>query len=210
MTRLFRWIEFIALFVMLPWLYVRDWLPVPMIPLLLCIAAVLFVALLRDKSFPRERLMNLAPLIAHGPGIVALFLASSATIGALVWQYAPDTLFNFVRQRPGMWLFVMVFYPVFSVYPQELIYRTWFFHRYRPILPRDQQLIWTSALAFGYMHIVFQNWIAVLLCVPGGYLFARTYARTHSTATVCFEHALYGCFIFTIGLGMYFYGGAVR
>ena len=45
----------------------------------------------------------------------------------------------------------------------------------------------------------------------GGLFFADTYAKTRSLAAVYFEHALYGCYLFTIGLGFYFYhGNAVR
>ena len=67
-----------------------------------------------------------------------------------------------------------------------------------------------SALVFSYGHIVFENSLAVGLSFIGGLLFARTYVSTRSTFAAAFEHALYGCFIFTIGLGQYFYHGVVR
>ncbi len=66
-------------------------------------------------------------------------------------------------------------------------------------------MIIANALAFGYMHAVFRNPLAVVLALAGGALFAHTYDRTRSLCAVCFEHALYGCFIYTIGLGRYFY-----
>ena len=44
----------------------------------------------------------------------------------------------------------------------------------------------------------------------GGYLFARTYARSESTLMVSLEHALWGDFLFTVGLGWYFWGGSIR
>jgi len=34
------------------------------------------------------------------------------------------------RQRPGLRLLVLLLYPLLSVYPQELLYRTFFFQRY--------------------------------------------------------------------------------
>jgi membrane protease YdiL (CAAX protease family) len=65
-----------------------------------------------------------------------------------------------------------------------------------------------SAFAFGYAHIIFLNWIAVAMTTFGGFLFARDYTRHRSLSLVCLEHALYGCLIFTVGLGRFFYSGA--
>ena len=36
------------------------------------------------------------------------------------------------------------------------------------------------------------------------------YARTRSALVAALQHAAFGCFVFTIGLGWYFYHGAVR
>ena len=52
--------------------------------------------------------------------------------------------------------------------------------------------------------------LAVALCVIGGWLFADTYSRTRSLWLASAEHALYGCLVFTVGLGRYFYGGTVQ
>jgi membrane protease YdiL (CAAX protease family) len=104
----------------------------------------------------------------------------------------------------------MVGYPLFSVYPQGLIYRAFFFHRYRPLLrvapqTRSWILILVSAATFALMHILFHNWIALALTFPGGILFALRYCNTRSLCVSSLEHALYGCFLFTIGLGQFFY-----
>jgi membrane protease YdiL (CAAX protease family) len=105
----------------------------------------------------------------------------------------------------------MAGYPLFSVYPQGLIYRAFFFHRYRPLveacapLVRAWLLIVVSGATFALMHILFHNWIAVALTFPGGILFAVRYCNTRSLAVSSIEHALYGCFLFTIGLGQFFY-----
>ncbi len=49
----------------------------------------------------------------------------------------------------------------------------------------------------------------VLYPLLGGVLFAKTYEETGSLIISGIEHALYGGFIFTIGLGKHFYYGAV-
>jgi membrane protease YdiL (CAAX protease family) len=96
-----------------------------------------------------------------------------------------------------------------SVYPQEVIWRAFMFHRYRSLFRRRWAIIGASAIAFGHAHIVFHNWLAVGLCVIGGVLFARTFDRSRSTLAAWIDHALYGCLVFTIGIGRYFYSGSV-
>jgi hypothetical protein len=41
----------------------------------------------------------------------------------------------------------------------------------------------------------------------GGLLFAVTYHRTASAFAAAVEHALYGCFLITLGLGRFVYSG---
>jgi hypothetical protein len=45
----------------------------------------------------------------------------------------------------------------------------------------------------------------VIAGVAGGILFALTYAMTRSLMTSMIEHALYGNYLFTLGLGKYLY-----
>ncbi len=141
--------------------------------------------------------------------ILLRFLGYASLLTLLTLWLEPESLFGFVRENPGFWLLVMVAYPLFSVIPQEIIFRTFFFARYKPLFPNTGAMILASAFMFGFAHILFQNWVAPLLCVAGGVLFARTYAKHHSLWLVSLEHALYGDFIFTIGLGRYFYHGSV-
>jgi len=104
---------------------------------------------------------------------------------------------------------VMVAYPVLSVYPQGLLFRAFFFERYTDLFPGEWAMILASAAAFAFLHIIFRNWLAVALTFAGGLLFAMRYAETNSLATSSFEHALYGCWLFTVGLGQYFYHGTI-
>jgi uncharacterized protein len=103
----------------------------------------------------------------------------------------------------------MVAYPVLSVYPQGILYRAFFFQRYAALFPGKWAMIVASAAAFAFLHIIFRNWLAVALTFAGGLLFAARYAETDSLFTSSFEHALYGCWLFTIGLGQYFYHGTI-
>jgi uncharacterized protein len=56
--------------------------------------------------------------------------------------------------------------------------------------------------------VIFGNWIAVALCAIGGLLFAFTYQNSGSLLLTCIDHALFGNFLFTIGLGQFFYHGS--
>jgi membrane protease YdiL (CAAX protease family) len=117
----------------------------------------------------------------------------------------PERWLELPRERPGLWLAVMVLYPLLSVVPQELLYRCFFFRRYRSLWGEGRGAVLASALAFGWAHVVFLSWISVLLTLAGGWILARTFERTRSLPLVALEHALYGCLVFTVGLGRHFY-----
>ena len=202
--------EFILLFGALP---VILWLPIctalPRLALLWAGAAWALHKLLRDPGFDRRELWNASAIRSQLPQILALFAAGVVVISVLVRVYAPGLFLSLPRLHPHVWVAVMVWYPILSVYPQGLVYRTWILHRYRPILQPDRTaqpklLILASAAAFAGMHIIFHNWIAVALTFPGGVLFARHYLNSKSLCVSSIEHALYGCFLFTIGLGQFF------
>jgi membrane protease YdiL (CAAX protease family) len=210
-SRAFLLCEFLALFIGLPVaLFFGLASSLPPLPVLWVAAAYCLVVLLRDPAFDRRRLWNAAPLRQQLPQILALFAAGVTVVSILVHQYAPDLFLVLLRTHPRLWAFIMVGYPLFSVYPQGLIYRAFFFHRYRPLLQvapatRSWILIFVSAATFSLMHILFHNWIALALTFPGGILFAVRYCNTRSLCVSSLEHALYGCFLFTIGLGQFFY-----
>jgi len=205
-----RVIEFLALFAGLPSLYRLGLVPIPMIPFLLLITLACAIVLLADSQFDRRRLWNAGEVRKRLPGILRLFVVCAVIVGMVVALAAPAILFSLPRRAPALWLIIMVLYPLLSVYPQELVYRTFLFHRYACVLPRPWMRIAASAGAFGFLHIVFKNELAVMMTLIGGLLFARTYETSRSTLLVSIEHALYGCLVFTIGLGAYFYGGAAR
>lgn len=203
--------EFILLFVGLPLtLFFHSAMAWPRIPVLWAGSVYCIFVLWRDPTFNRRQLWNISGVRSQLVQILALFATGVVVIGALVRVYAPQLFLIFPRTHPLFWLFVMVTYPVFSVYPQGLVYRAYLLHRYRPLLQPDPTgppslLIFASAAAFALMHVVFHNWIAIALTFPGGVLFARHYLNSKSLFAVSLEHALYGCFLFTIGLGQFFY-----
>lgn len=139
------------------------------------------------------------------------FLPLSLGLVWFTWCLLPGELFRLPLEHPMIWCSIMLLYPPLSILPQEIVYRSFFLRRYTPLVPNPEHVRVLCALAFGWMHIIMLNWPAVLLSTIGGLLFADTYQRSKSLAAACFEHMLYGCFVFTVGLGAFFYHGhAIR
>lgn len=103
---------------------------------------------------------------------------------------------------------ITLFYPWVSVYPQNMIYRAFFCQRYRPILGPGWGLILINAVLFSLGHIMFNNWIVLLLTFVGGIIFTRTYLKSHSLLLATIEHAMYGIFCFYLGIGVFLLYGA--
>jgi membrane protease YdiL (CAAX protease family) len=200
--------EMVLLFVLLPLAFRFRLVPLPPIPALWLLMAYCLYRLLSDVAFNRKKLWNQQALPASVWQIITMFAAGAVVVGAGVYFLTPGLLFDFVRRTPAFWALMMVFYPVLSVYPQGIVYRAFFFERYGRLFPRPAVLIAMSAVAFSFAHIIFRNPIAVSFTLVGGLLFAWRYAATGSLLTSSLEHALYGCWMFTIGLGDYFYKGA--
>ena len=200
--------ELILLFVVFPLGFRFKPFPFPPIPALWLLAGYCLYRLLGDAAFDRTRLWNEPALWGAAPQIVIVFGIAATWVSAAVYFQAPQLLFNFVKRTPVFWAVVMVLYPILSVYPQGVIYRAFFFERYRGLFPNHVLMIVMSAVAFSFVHIIFRNPIAIVFTLVGGLLFAWRYAETGSLFTSSFEHALYGCWMFTIGLGQYFYKGA--
>jgi uncharacterized protein len=204
-SRRFLLFEFVLLFVALPLVVFSGFVTsIPPLYILWGAAAYGLVMLWRDPSFDLGQLWKAAPLRRQLPQMLALFGAGVVVIAVLVREYDPHLFLILVRSHPRSWALIMLLYPFVSVYPQAIIYRAYLFHRYRRLLHKPWMMIVVSAAAFALVHIIFHNWIAVALTFPGGILFARRYMETRSLCVSSVEHALYGCFLFTVGLGQFF------
>jgi membrane protease YdiL (CAAX protease family) len=171
-----------------------------------------FVWLLFRRGFDRRKLWNAKPLGRELPWILGRFLVFGGILLVAIWRYLPDELWlRLPREMPGLWGMIMLLYPWFSVYPQGIIARVFFFERYQPLFGAGRWMIVASAVAFSIMHIIFlRPEIAMSLTLVGGLMFAWTYWRTQSALCAMIEHALYGMLIFTSGLGWYFFAGAAN
>jgi membrane protease YdiL (CAAX protease family) len=204
-ARSVRVAELILLFAAAPWAVAAGptWLVVPAIWLG---AGLCSVILLRDPSYPRER-WRLLPSRGEIAAVLLRWGAGALLLTVLIAWWRPQALFSFTRQRPALWLIVMAAYPLLSAWPQEIIFRAFFLHRYRQLFTR-RTLLLASAVAFAWAHIVMHNGLAIAVCFLGGMMLARTYQRSSSIPLAAFEHGLWGDLLFTVGLGSFFYAGA--
>jgi membrane protease YdiL (CAAX protease family) len=159
------------------------------------------VALRADPTIPRTALWGwaaarsglsrvLARAAVVGLGLLALAVASARPL-------LPST-------QPRRWALVMLLYPI-SAYAQEVVCRTFFFHRYAALFDRRATRVLASGLIFGWAHVAVNSVAGILLATAAGLAIASTYERTRSTLLVTIEHALYGDLAFTAGLGALFY-----
>jgi membrane protease YdiL (CAAX protease family) len=150
------------------------------------------------RGFGRADLASMVAILAVCGGAVALYVAIEM----------PERFLSMPRNRPGTWRKVLTVYPFLSVLVQEFVYRTFFFHRYGPLFgSRPALAILASGLLFGFGHVIFRNWVAVIGTALTGVLFAWRYARTGSYWAAWLEHTLWGWLVFTVGLGGFFFTG---
>jgi membrane protease YdiL (CAAX protease family) len=199
--------EFVLLFIGIPLLIFYRVLPNVPILYLLAIALGAMLLLSRDASFDSDRVLSASGILKNLPSLFLRDLAFLILLAIAVRIFAPELLFSLVKRSPVFWALIMVFYPLVSVYPQEILYRAYFFHRYRPLFGSGWTMFIASACAFGFVHVIFGNWVAIALSAVGGLLFAVTYSSSGSLLLTCIDHALFGDFLFTIGLGRFFYHG---
>ncbi len=202
-------IEFTVLFFAVPWAMARRWLPRHPILMLVIASAACLWYLVHDRTFDRGLLWNAAALTVENRAIAIVILTLAPLLYVATRWLAPDQIFALMRQRPLLWLAIMVFYPIVSVYPQELIYRAFLFQRYAPLFVSPTAMIAASAIAFSFAHVLFRPpWVAMSMCLVGGVVFAAHYYLSRSLAVACLEHAIFGQLIFTVGLGRFFYHAA--
>lgn len=207
--RIYLGAEYFALFFGATTVYNKAFRGRSPIPALLALAAGAATYLRRCPDFDRDALWRSNALPAQARSMAGLAATSAAGLTAGVASVHPEDLFALPRRNPLLWLAVMVLYPMLSVYPQELIFRSFLFHRYALVFGRGPGLVAASAAAFGYVHILFGSWFSVASSGIGGLIFATRYQRSRSLFTASVEHSIYGILVFTVGLGRYFYHGTV-
>lgn len=195
--------ELLLIFVGLPILITLDLLPFSRFALLLLATIIYLLILVRNKSFDKKRLGW--HKFAGWKTLLSRYIAFILISVVIVAFIAPFSLFRLPGGSLHFWMIIMIAYPLFSVLPQTIIYRAYFFHRFKGLLKNDNALVLLNAILFAWLHIIFGNWFAVITTFIAGIFFSLTYLRSKSMLVCATEHALYGNWIFTVGIGSYFW-----
>jgi membrane protease YdiL (CAAX protease family) len=193
-------VEFSVLFIIVPLLYVLDLIPfhkiIPLVALFIYCAVVL--AINRPNNPDRFRAKANWRFI-----LLRFFIISVLIFLWIIWFSSNPLLADFGANRQ---LFYMVLiYPFSSAFPQEFIFREFFFYRYKPLFKSEMALVGTNILLFSFAHIYFANWTVIIFTLAGGLIFALTYSKTRSLLVVTIEHTLFGLVILSSGLAEQFY-----
>ncbi len=196
----YKLIEFFLLFIVFPIsLALNILIEIKLVIGVLGFAYIVFVLLRIEKNrFKIAPNLNWKQFLKQ-TFVKLLLIAIITTI--YMWLVDKEHLFNVMLYKSKLWLFILFFYSFFSVYPQELIYRTFFFQRYKSLFSNQNLFIFVNAILFSLAHLFFKNTLVIVLTFLGGLLFAITFSRTKSTLLVSIEHAIYGCWLFTVGMG---------
>ena len=158
------------------------------------------IVVVKEQFLSRETLFSF-PIRSYGY-IIAIrsVVVIVASIG-FVYFLNPDQWFIVFRNDRVLWVSICLFYSVVSVLPQEFVYRSFFFSRYESLFRNPNTMVFVNAVLFSFAHIILKSPLVLLLSLIAGVLFAVTYLKTKSLLLTSSEHALYGCWLFTVGMG---------
>ncbi len=203
--RMWLAIEFALLFFGIPtWIYLDQDFIRPSI-IILPVLVFIFILLRRNSDFKWSELIRwgVSRKMLY-TNAVLIVLAGLLMLG-YVYFFEPENLFNLPRTNIWLYFGLCLFYPVFSAFGQEIIYRTFLSRRYSVMLPRGWQFVLASALTFSFMHIVYYNPVSLILTFIGGIYFAVNYRITRSVLFTSILHGIFGIMMFGVGLGQYFW-----
>lgn len=198
-------IEFILLFFGVPLFLFFDKNLIHPSAVLLPVLIALILYFRKQKEFKSRDLIKLG--IPKKMWIKQLLTLSVVGISLLVYViiFEPENLFNLPKENPTIWIAMLFFYPIFSAYTQEVVYRKFLFMRYQKLFQNKWLLIFASAITFSFVHIVYFSILSLVLTLFAGIYLAYIYQKTKSVLFVSILHGIMGFLVFTVGLGQHFW-----
>ena len=93
---------------------------------------------------------------------------------------------------------LLLFYLLFSVIPQEIIFRFLFFYKYKDYFNKFEILLLNS-LVFSFCHLIYFDIYILLFSFFGNLLFTFNYIKNKSLLVVIIEHFLLGQTLIILG-----------
>ncbi len=199
-TNLYKGLELFFLFILLPVSFLLSY-PIVFKIIFTVIGFVYILLLLRRMGLLRLRFPNKQYWRPFWKELMIKLAIIVIVTGLYVFFVAPDKLFSVLIKRPELWVMILFIYTFLSVWPQEIIYRTFFYERYEELIKNKWLFVFINAVLFSLAHLFLKSFLVQLLTFVGGLLFAYTYQKTKSTTLVSVEHAIYGNWLFTVGMG---------
>ncbi len=198
-------VEFILLFFGAPLLIFFDKNLIHPSALLLPVLVALILYFRKQKDFHAKDLirLNISGRMWFRQLLIVIFTGVFLLVFVLIFE--PENLFNLPRRNPVIWLAMLGFYPVFSAYGQEVVYRKFLFMRYQPLFQKKWFLILASGISFSFVHIVYFSVLSLVLTFFAGIYLAWLYEKTQSVLFTGIIHGIMGFLIFTVGLGQHFW-----
>ena len=207
MQRAGRWAEFLVLFIGAPLAMALFLPPRGLFPALFGFTLAGLALIWWTGEFDWRELVRGWRRIRWGR--MALFgLGVGVTGYAIMAATHPGFEINTSRAWLRFVPFILIFYPLLSALPQELIFRALYFHRYAPLMgsPRSARLV--NAAVFSFAHLMYWSAVVAVMTFVGGLIFARLYQQRGFPAAWV-AHAIAGNVLFVVGMGAFFYSGNV-
>lgn len=195
-------LEFLFFYVSVPFIadeYLEGWNRI--IPLII-IAIIFLFFLLSDPGFDNKILYEFDKYYLR-KSIPRILIISILLVWFTIWIF-PYLFFQYPMENFEGYVITLFLYPIASVIPQELIYRVYFFHRYKTLIPERYLLMLSNAIIFGFTHLIYDNWVAPIATFLASWIFIFNYLKSKSLLNVSVEHYIYGFIMFTIGFGYFF------
>ena len=93
---------------------------------------------------------------------------------------------------------LLIFYLLFSVIPQEIIFRFLFFYKYKDYFNKFE-ILFLNSLVFSFCHLIYFDIYILLFSFFGNLLFTFNYMQNKSLLVVIVEHFLLGQTLIILG-----------
>ena len=93
---------------------------------------------------------------------------------------------------------LLLFYLLFSVIPQEIIFRFLFFYKYKDYFNKFE-IILLNSLVFSFCHLIYFDIYILLFSFFGNLLFTLNYMKNKSLLVAIVEHFLLGQTLIILG-----------
>lgn len=194
--------EIISIYILLPLVYAMGWLPIHEVILMVGGALIMAIVLYKDPAFD-NRIFTRPGRWSWQHKMIRLFLVTAGAVAIQMFT-APGMMFYYPAQKTWLYVIIIILYPFVSVIPQEIVFRAFFYYRYKDLTNSRLLLVTLNSLLFGFAHIIYGNWIAPVSAFLISFFLSHTYQKSNSVKEVSIEHFLYGAMVYTIGLGYFF------